>query len=404
MCKSSIRDFKQWLHHLFLLEGRERNLPTINLRVYNTLEFKDCELNRDYDNTFLYEDQPNHFDANVIIDLSVLQRSGLTSLPASFINQCKTVDPVVVTIRSSHSIEGKYKLNCSDNVTYKSVFNLVDNGKQEIDEEIQSSLVFLLHNIFRKEAFRPGQLEILDKALRRENVIGLLPTGSGKSLCYQLACLLQPSATLVIDPLISLMNDQVQNLYAAGFDHIKKINSELSTVEMVDALDELKDGLYQFVFISPERFQIQKFREALDNINIADHYKIKQAVIDEAHCVSEWGHDFRPAYLRLGDLVRKYCGNDVLILGLTGTASFDVLSDISREMRINQQGLVESNSFDRKELRFSITPKRIMRVQTDSSAKMNMLKRVLRLIPRYFRYNDPADFYNPVNGKFIILG
>ncbi len=400
----AIEDFKQWMHHLFNLEGKGRKLPEIKLRVYNFLEFSNCELNRSLDNIFLYEDNPEYYDANIIIDISLLQRSGLTSLPSSFINQCKVVDPVVITIRSLHSIKGKYKLNCSNNVTYRSVFSLTNNGNQEINEEVHSSLVFLLQNIFRKEAFRSGQLEIIDKALKRENVIGLLPTGSGKSLCYQLACLLQPSATLVIDPLISLMKDQVQNLFTTGFNHIKKINSELSTLEMVDALDELRDGLYQFVFISPERFQIRKFRETLEDITNTDQYKIKQAVIDEAHCVSEWGHDFRPAYLRLGDLVREYCGEDVLIFGLTGTASFDVLSDVAREVRINQQGLVEANSFDRKELRFSITPKRIMREQADSSFKMNILKRVLRLIPRYFGYRDLADFYNPVHGKFINSG
>lgn len=396
----AIEDFKQWMRHLFILEGKGRKLPEINLKVYNTPEFQDCELNFGFNNTLLFEDKPDFFDANVVLDVSVLQRAGLSSTPATFLNQCNTVDHIVVTIRSSHSITENYKLRCSDNIVYRSVFDLINNGQPQINEEIHSSLTFLLQNIFRKEAYRPGQLEIIDKALKRENVIGLLPTGSGKSLCYQLTCLLQPSATLVIDPLLSLMKDQVHNLLVAGFDHIKKINSELSTLEMVDALDEMRDGLYQFIFISPERLQIQKFREALEDIINTDHYRIKQAVIDEAHCVSEWGHDFRPAYLRLGDLVRRFCGDDVLIFGLTGTASFDVLSDVAREVRINQQGLVESNSFDRKELRFSITPKRIMREQADSSFKMNVLKRVLRLIPRYFGYNDPADFYNPVNRKF----
>jgi len=157
-----------------------------------------------------------------------------------------------------------------------------------------------------------------------DSVIALLPTGAGKSLTYQLSALLQPGITLVVDPIKALMRDQDQNLRNTCIDSTTFINSSISAEERNVRSQDMVEGRYQFVFVSPERLQIQEFRDYLGKMS--DTY-FAYCVIDEAHCVSEWGHDFRTAYLRLGENVRKYCRvhpkslKEIPLIGLTGTAS-----------------------------------------------------------------------------------
>lgn len=187
-------------------------------------------------------------------------------------------------------------------------------------------------------------------------------------------CFTSARITIIVDPLISLMKDQVQNLENLDISFIDKINSEITNPEERSfRIKRMAEGYNQFIFVSPERFQIQEFRDAL--VGVQNDKKFIQVVIDEAHCVSEWGHDFRPAYLNLGKNARNLIDQDVILFGLTGTASFDVLSDVAREVNINQQGLVEANSFDRKELRFSIQDKRYKTDQASSFQKFNILKK-----------------------------
>ena len=218
---------------------------------------------------------------------------------------------------------------------------------------------YFLQSIFRKEAFREGQVKILRRSFVRQDVVGLLPTGAGKSLCYQLSALLQPGITLVIDPLKSLMNDQNDNLIAAGIDATVFINSTLSTPERIENTRRFGLGQFQFAFVSPERLLIKEFRNVLIDMSSSSHPKwFAYCVVDEAHCVSEWGHDFRTAYLRLGDNARNFCksaSGDLPIIALTGTASFDVLSDVQRELKIyDEQAIVMPKTYERDELKFKI--------------------------------------------------
>ncbi len=171
-------------------------------------------------------------------------------------------------------------------------------------------------------------------------MIGLLPTGGGKSLTYQLAGMMQPGTTIVIDPIRSLMIDQYNGLKEIGIDKCEFINSTLSTAERnYNQHNLLAKGQLQFLFVSPERFVIDEFRKALDNAT-KDGHCFAYAVIDEVHCVSEWGHDFRTPYLNLGDNTQKFCltysGSTIPLFGLTATASFDVLADIERELNIKE--------------------------------------------------------------------
>ena len=217
-----------------------------------------------------------------------------------------------------------------------------------------------LRTVFRKCEFREMQGEAVFNALRQNDCVVLLPTGAGKSIIYQLAGLLMPGVTLVVDPLVSLIEDQVEGLLEYGIDRAAPIVSNLSTPdERKRLLLRVERGEYQFVLHSPERLQSPQFRSALRAL--AESSLVNLAVIDEAHCVSEWGHDFRPAYLNLANNLRRFGADRASrpppLLALTGTASRAVLRDVLAELGIDRSrsdALIRPESFDRAELSFEI--------------------------------------------------
>ena len=204
-------------------------------------------------------------------------------------------------IRSSESIHEPRILYTTERIKYKPFVEKESSGKYIINEVVASHLRYFLKLIFRKEDFRPGQLPILNRALGLKSVIGLLPTGGGKSLTYQLAAMLQPGVTLVVDPLKGLMKDQYDGLLKTGIDCISYINSDItSNKEEAHRREQALTGSQiQILFLSPERLSIHRFREVLRSMRESGVY-FSYGVIDEVHCVSEWGHDFRLAYLHLG--------------------------------------------------------------------------------------------------------
>ena len=220
-------------------------------------------------------------------------------------------------------------------------------------------LRMFLRSVFRKREFRPMQGEAIFNALRQNDCVVLLPTGAGKSIIYQLAGLLMPGLTLVVDPIIALIEDQVEGLRAYGIDRAVPITGAIDRVERERLLRRVERGEYQFVLHSPERLQSPQFRSALDALVRCS--LVNLAVIDEAHCVSEWGHDFRPAYLNLGNNLRRL-GADrehspPPLLALTGTASRAVLRDMLTDLDIDRgrsEALVRPESFDRPEIHFEI--------------------------------------------------
>ena len=222
----------------------------------------------------------------------------------------------------------------------------------------KQSLEYFLQTLFRKHEFREGQLPIINRVLRREDVIGLLPTGAGKSITFQLPALLSPGLTLVIDPLKSLMQDQVENLHAVGIMDAIQINSDTPPKDRPKIEWQFNHGEYRLVFISPERLQIKAFRTLL--LATAGLRPIAYVVVDEAHCVSEWGHDFRTGYLNLGRIAVDYCGRNGVrppLAALTGTASESVLRDIQRELEVDDSdAIVRPAKFARDELKFAVFP------------------------------------------------
>ena len=223
----------------------------------------------------------------------------------------------------------------------------------------RAPLTTFLRNVFRKREFRPLQGEAIFNALRQNDCVVLLPTGAGKSIIYQLAGLLMPGLTLVVDPIIALIEDQVEGLRAYGIDRAVPITGAIDRSERERLLRRVERGEYQFVLHSPERLQSPQFRSALRAL--VESSLVNLAVIDEAHCVSEWGHDFRPAYLNLGNNLRLL-GADrdnspPPLLALTGTASRAVLRDMLADLGIDRgrsDALVRPESFDRPEIRFEI--------------------------------------------------
>ncbi|GAB4129986.1 MAG: hypothetical protein Fur0015_03860 [Ignavibacteriales bacterium] len=287
---------------------------------------------------------------------------------------------------------------CGSNLFFliTSVFHFSDNFKinttlpfiYNIDSYSEEPLIFLLQSIFRKENYWEGQLEILKRSLALKPVIGLLPTGAGKSLTYQLSVLLQPGISLVVDPLRSLMFDQAGNMNNYLIGNISFINSELTSVEREQVVNEMSNGKYHLVFIAPERFQDNNFRNSLIQMTVS--FSIPYLVIDEAHCVSEWGHDFRTSYLNLAKTAKKYCkyqNYEPTVLALTGTASYSVLTDVQREIGIDEEeAKIYPSTFNRDELQFDI-------YSTPSTNKKDILLGLLQnTIPEVLNTNQNELF------------
>lgn len=252
----------------------------------------------------------------------------------------------------------------SDQVEYRELVTKNADGLYSPIEENVKHLRYFLKLLFRKLDFRPGQLPILSRAVRNRSVIGLLPTGGGKSLTYQLAAMLQPGVTLVIDPLISLMSDQYEGLKRARIDCCAEINSR--TLDSLQSENKMAASKLLFVFVSPERLCIMRFRRRMAEMNDLGVY-FAYGVIDEVHCVSEWGHDFRFSYLHLGRNLFRYVkprgceeGRRISLFGLTATASFDVLSDVERDLSgegsfpLDADAVIRYENTNRLELQYRV--------------------------------------------------
>lgn len=255
-----------------------------------------------------------------------------------------------------------FKVSTTKPIKYQLQF-----GGSDSDEQ---SLLFLLRNIFLQDipnlTFNEGQLPIISNALARNDTIGLLPTGSGKSVCYQLAAILQPAISFVVCPIKSLMYDQKADLDLCHFTRVNHITSDDDGEDKEKIQNEFGNGKYIFIFISPERFQIKTFRQYFNAVN--EKFNIAYAVIDEVHCLSEWGHDFRTAYLNLSYTIQKLCSNFNFI-GLTATASINVLKDIQVEFGIKQDNVKTPVDYTRKELEFEVID--------DGNDKISAIKKLL---------------------------
>ena len=346
--KIAIDDLLLQIKHLSILQnenGEELKLPNLEITIFNTIEFANAKLNAD-NNCQIFNANSDFRNYDLVIDISVLNYSTFLNRPTQSLAQN------TITIRSIHHTEYTRTFNFHKFIKYE---NVPENKEDDRTENLN----FFLQSFFRKTSFREGQIEILSKALQKRNPIALLPTGAGKSLTYQVASLLQAGLIIVIDPIKALMKDQNENLKNVFIDATTYINSTLSAKEKEENTNKFVNGNYLFAFVSPERFVINDFRNKIGSVRTRNK-NFAFCVIDEAHCVSEWGHDFRTAYLKLGDNSRAFCfsghnGENIPTLGLTGTASFDVLSDVQREVGLqNNSDIVRPEKLEREELKFKI--------------------------------------------------
>src|SRR5918993_1159918 len=207
-------------------------------------------------------------------------------------------------------------------------------------QDIQS----ILKTYWGYSDFRPLQKEIINSILEKKDTLALLPTGGGKSICFQVPALAQDGICLVISPLIALMKDQVENLKKKGI-LAAAIYSGMSRSFMVQTLKNIAYGPYKFLYISPERIETSLFQEYLPAFNV------NLIAIDEAHCISQWGYDFRPSYLRIAAL-REYLPQ-IPILALSASATPAVQNDICDKLLFKERNIFRQ-SFERPNLSYSV--------------------------------------------------
>ena len=223
----------------------------------------------------------------------------------------------------------------------------------------------LLKKYFGHDEFRPGQAEIIDHILAGQDCLGVMPTGAGKSMCYQIPALAMEGTAIVISPLISLMKDQVESLIQAGVS-AAYINSSLETHEYFSVLDMASSGGLKILYVAPERLLSEGF------LRMCRVLKIPLVAVDEAHCVSHWGQDFRPSYLKIAEFVQSLPERPV-IAAFTATATDIVRQDIVRILGLSQPFAV-TTGFDRANLYFEVRP-------TEQRDKDAVLLNILREIP-----------------------
>lgn len=344
LCDEPIKDFARlaiedtyiWLNQLVRLRDKHE-LPKfdykINISTADKFQFDPKAVNIDFSLLKRYTDE-DRLDSDIIF-----VRSDYFDFSSS---------------RNLLGLDKNYfEVSTAPSINY----NVTDDDKP--------ILRFFLQNLFNKKDFRDGQFSIIANALNLQDTVGLLPTGGGKSLCYQMPCLLQPSINFVVCPIKSLMYDQIDNLKRGdvAITNINLICGDLSAADRTKIMENYARGKYLFIWISPERFQIKSFRTTISQI--IQHFNISYAVIDEVHCMSEWGHDFRTSYLNLTKTIDALSPKDnngegiIKYIGLTATASVNVLKDIRVEFSRRKQQLDDDNiktliDYTRPELDFIV--------------------------------------------------
>lgn len=203
----------------------------------------------------------------------------------------------------------------------------------------------ILREYYGYSSFRNGQLEIIQQILSGYDVLAVMPTGAGKSICYQVPALALEGITLVVSPLISLMQDQVQGLISMGVRGAY-INSSLTSRQVSKALENAKNGMYKIIYVAPERLMTERF------LDFARSVSIPLVAIDEAHCISQWGHDFRPSYLQIEKFINTLTKRPV-VAAFTATATKNVKTDISQKLNLQNPYSI-TTGFDRPNLYFEI--------------------------------------------------
>lgn len=346
------KDIELWIKNLYILVNKEFKLPNINI-ILNSSNLDNIDCNFDISITKFYDEEIDNFNGIKVRNDFFFYKKDIEKLDYP---QCKNY----------------FKVR---NNLFR--FNNVD--KDNINHE--NALLFFMKNIFGHEQFRTKQLEIICNGLNYKNaVIGILPTGSGKSVCFQLISLLTAGISIVISPLKILMEDQCENLTKRNkITNVSFINST-SKGKLGNSLFE--ENAVKILYVSPERFFNQEFCQILQgNID-----KISQIVIDEVHCLSEWGHDFRTSYLLLLSILKDLSlKEETLLMGVTATASIKVIQDITREFKKLKEKvcLIKNINTKRKELNFIV----------DNVNYYSKLETVTKIVKKYIEKNEKVIIF-----------
>ena len=334
------RDFSETLSHLIAIMANPgtRRAPHFSVDVLPSERFKDSPLTKiPVDGCRLVSHEAMQGQYDMVLEVSVLDEivdsvyTGKSPLWRIGWHAQQSYVAEDVDLRNFRT---------TDNVVYRRFVEQKPNGEYVDIKDACRDLRYFLQMFFRKRDFRPGQTAILDHALSNRTVIGLLPTGGGKSITYQLPVMLQPGPAVVVDPLVSLIEDQIRGLRNADIDACAKFRSGMGRDERGLIVQRLIRSNFKFAFMAPERLAMKESRNMFSQMWKVGVF-FSYGVVDEVHCVSEWGHTFRPAYLHLGRNIHKYVRphrKDVSeekylpLIGLTATASFDVLADVERDL------------------------------------------------------------------------
>lgn len=313
--------------------------------------------------------------------------------PVNKLNFGDVVNAENVVIKS---IGNKKTIKLNQESIIKSAFKLEKSQKLKIKNVEEKSLMYILKRQWGFSGFREGQFEIIRKALLDTDAIGILPTGAGKSLCFQLPAILKTGASIVISPLKSLMKDQIDNLYKIGFEYVDYIDSSRNALQKKEILNRFKEGFLKLLYVSPERLQIKDFQNEL--ISLMKDMSIDYFIIDEAHCASEWGHDFRPSYLKVVDVKNKI--NNPTLIALTATASPRVRKDIADIFEIEDTNILLPKTFDRPEISLQVKT-----VEIDEEKDEVLLEAINEDIPTILKGQNISDIHKKGSGLvFAIYG
>lgn len=317
---SAVEDIISWINNIRVLQGKNEVSIQVSIEFVKIFDKSKGE--------------------ELLVDLDIFDR------------YCDIERNDVIYIRNDYfeylkDANVQYQKNVKDYIFAKNYYTVANGNIQykiEIDEKQHNALLFVLKNIFSFDKFLPKQEDIIVEVLNKSCVIGILPTGAGKSLCYQVASLLLPGTTLVVSPLKILMKDQCENMIQRHMiSNVCYINSSNK-----GSTDIIRNNQSKMVLISPERF----FNEDFLTIIKSDKLQISMVTVDEVHCLSEWGHDFRTSYLCLIHYLKENLDKNCRLIGLTATASPRVCEDVEIEFSNfkGQTKIIQSDSLKRNNL------------------------------------------------------
>jgi len=317
----AVEDFFQWFLPFSKICDEKFNKPNVNIT---------------------YSDGTNSKDA-IHLDMKLFQRPDET-ISKNYMIKSYYLD--YFKLKKEHRSYLDFNFHLPILSKNKKIENILEKHKFE-------NLKLILFQMFGYTSFNEGQSYIIDNVLKQENTLGLLPTGGGKSLCFQIPSIFQLGCSIVVCPIIALMNDHVDELSRYGFlNRCEFVYGEQTQVQKNIVYDKVRKGEIKFLFISPERFQNDKFRDLV--IDLTKNNLISYIVIDEVHCLSEWGHDFRPSYLALANTIVTILKTNVPIISLTATASNNVLENIKIELNIRKENVIFRMHNSRPELNYNI--------------------------------------------------